>query len=294
MMLLAIDWSSVPIQAAQFILSFSILILLHEFGHFITAKWFGCRVEKFYLFFNPWFSLWKKKKGETEYGLGWIPLGGYVKISGMIDESMDKEQMKQPPKPHEFRSKPAWQRLIIMLGGIIVNIILAILIFIMILWVWGKEYLPPKNVKYGIVTDSLAKTVGLRDGDIVYKVDNDSLKDIMALRGQIILKEAKTITIQRGDSVFELPLDKGLVKKMNHKHDLGFIDVRAHLVIKKFSKNSTSEKAGLMVGDRIIGVDNRETLFYNDVQDAIKEKNNQAIQVKVLRGKDTVVRSVQL
>jgi RIP metalloprotease RseP len=133
MTLLAIDWSTVPIQAAQFILSFSILILLHEFGHFITARWFGCRVEKFYLFFNPWFSLFKKKKGDTEYGIGWIPLGGYVKISGMIDESMDKEQMKQPPQPHEFRSKPAWQRLIIMLGGIIVNVILAIVIFIFIL-----------------------------------------------------------------------------------------------------------------------------------------------------------------
>ena len=108
--LLAIDWSTVGVKAAQFILSFSILILLHEFGHYITAKWFKCRVEKFYLFFNPWFSLWKKQKGETEYGLGWIPLGGYVKISGMIDESMDKEQMKLPPQPHEFRSKPAWQR----------------------------------------------------------------------------------------------------------------------------------------------------------------------------------------
>jgi len=167
MTLLAIDWSSVPMQAAQFILSFSILILLHEFGHFITAKWFGCRVEKFYLFFNPWFSLWKKKKGETEYGLGWIPLGGYVKISGMIDESMDKEQMKLPPQPYEFRSKPAWQRLIIMLGGIIINIILAIIIFVFILWVWGKEYLPPQNAIYGLATDSLAKTVGLKDGDIV-------------------------------------------------------------------------------------------------------------------------------
>ena len=134
MTLLAIDWSVVGIKAGQFILSFSILIVLHELGHFLPAKWFKCRVEKFFLFFNPWFSLFKTKKGETEYGIGWIPLGGYVKISGMIDESMDKEQMKQPAQPWEFRSKPAWQRLIIMLGGVTVNIILAILIFIMILW----------------------------------------------------------------------------------------------------------------------------------------------------------------
>src|SRR6185503_19898008 len=150
MTLLAINWSTVPIQAAQFILSFSILILLHEFGHFITAKWFGCRVEKFYLFFNPWFSLWKKKKGETEYGLGWIPLGGYVKMSGMIDESMDKEQMKLPAQPWEFRSKPAWQRLIVMLGGIIMNVLTAFVIYAFILMIWGEKNIPNASVKNGI------------------------------------------------------------------------------------------------------------------------------------------------
>src|SRR6186713_3538262 len=128
-MILLADLNVILVKAGQFILSFSILIVLHEFGHYITAKWFGCRVEKFYLFFNPWFSLFKKKKGATEYGLGWIPLGGYVKISGMIDESMDKEQMKLPPKPYEFRSKPAWQRLIIMVAGVIVNLILGFLIY---------------------------------------------------------------------------------------------------------------------------------------------------------------------
>ena len=130
MSLLAIDWGSVGVKAGQFILSFSILVVLHELGHFLPAKWFGCRVEKFYLFFDPWFSIWKKKKGETEYGLGWVPFGGYVKIAGMIDESMDKEQMKKPPEPWEFRSKPAWQRLIIMLGGVTVNFILAFIIYI--------------------------------------------------------------------------------------------------------------------------------------------------------------------
>src|SRR5207344_3652046 len=128
-MLSAIVWSEVGIKVGQLILSLSILVVLHEFGHYITAKWFGCRVEKFYLFFNPWFSLVKKKVGETEYGIGWLPLGGYVKISGMVDESMDLEQLKEPPKPWEFRSKPAWQRLIIMLGGVTVNFILGFLIF---------------------------------------------------------------------------------------------------------------------------------------------------------------------
>src|SRR6478609_5509169 len=138
--LLAINWPSVGLKVAQLLLSLSILVILHEFGHYITAKWFKCRVEKFYLFFDPWFALVKKKVGETVYGIGWLPLGGYVKISGMVDESMDKEQLKQPAQPWEFRSKPAWQRLIIMLGGIIVNVVVGILIFIGITYAFGDTY----------------------------------------------------------------------------------------------------------------------------------------------------------
>src|SRR6478736_1239691 len=150
MTLLEVDWSSVGAKTLQFILSFSIIVTLHELGHYLTARWFKCRVEKFYLFFNPWFSLWKKKIGETEYGIGWIPFGGYVKIAGMIDESMDKEQMKQPAQSYEFRSKPAWQRLIIMVAGVIMNVLLALLLFIMITSTWGDDYLPPQNLKYGL------------------------------------------------------------------------------------------------------------------------------------------------
>ena len=141
MTLLAINWSNTGMQALQFILSFSILVTLHELGHFLTARWFKCRVEKFYLFFNPWFSLWKKKIGETEYGLGWVPFGGYVKISGMIDESLDTEALKQEPQPWEFRAKPAWQRLIVMLGGIFVNVIVGIIIFIGITFAFGDRFL---------------------------------------------------------------------------------------------------------------------------------------------------------
>jgi len=175
--LLTINWSTVGIKAAQFVLSFSILVVLHELGHFLPAKWFKCRVEKFYLFFNPWFSLLKKKIGETEWGIGWIPFGGYVKISGMIDESMDKEQMKLPPQPYEFRAKKPWQRLIIMLGGVNVNVLLAIIIFIGITWVWGDENLKPLETKYGLAVDSLGKSVGLKDGDIILKVDTSVVKD---------------------------------------------------------------------------------------------------------------------
>ena len=294
MTLLAIDWSAVPIQAAQFIASFSILILLHEFGHFITAKWFGCRVEKFYLFFNPWFSLFKKKKGETEYGIGWIPLGGYVKISGMIDESMDKEQMKLPPQPYEFRSKPAWQRLIIMLGGVIINIILAILIFIFILWVWGKDYTPPLNAKYGIATDSLAKTVGLRDGDIVLKVDTTTLKDINTLKGQIVLNEASSLTVKRGDSLLVLKLDEGLVRKLNTRSSGDFSAVRIPFIVKKIEKGSNAEKSGLIPEDRVIAVNNIETPYFHEVRRAIKDKKNQDVEVKFLRANDTITKTIRL
>src|SRR5437868_2788107 len=173
MTLLSIDWPVVGVKIGQLLLALSILVILHEFGHYITARWFKCRVEKFYLFFDPWFSLVKKKIGDTEYGIGWLPLGGYVKISGMVDESMDKEALKLPPQPYEFRSKPAWQRLIIMIGGVTVNIILAIFLFVMIMWVWGEEYLPAENVKYGITADSIGRRVGLKDGDVILKLEGN-------------------------------------------------------------------------------------------------------------------------
>jgi len=287
--LIAINWSTVGVKAAQFILSFSILILLHEFGHYITAKWFKARVEKFYLFFNPWFSLWKKKKGETEYGLGWIPLGGYVKISGMIDESMDKEAMKLPPQPYEFRSKPAWQRLIIMLGGIIVNIILAIFIFIMILWVWGEEYMPPANAKYGIVADSLARQVGLRDGDLIMKVGDKDVHDLQKIRGSIVYNEGPaTITVKRNDSVITLPYDVSIIRQLNTRNAGDFVSLRAPFIVDEFGKNSNAEKAGMKKDDRIVGINGTPVLYYNEFKEQVKNKNNQTVLVKVLRNSDTV------
>jgi regulator of sigma E protease len=210
MTLLAIDWSSVAVKTGQFILSFSILVVLHEMGHFFPAKWFKCRVEKFYLFFNPYFSLWKTKKGETEYGLGWVPFGGYVKISGMVDESMDKEQMKQPPQPYEFRSKPAWQRLIIMIGGVVVNIILAIVLFIMIMWVWGEEYLPTENVKYGVYADSLARKIGIHDGDHIVGVDGKKLENFGTVEAEIILTEAKKLNIVRNGQPIDITIPENV------------------------------------------------------------------------------------
>lgn len=167
---------SILIKTTQLLLSLSILVVLHEAGHFMFARFFKTRVEKFYLFFDPWFSLFKIKKGETEYGVGWLPLGGYVKISGMIDESMDKEAMKLPPQPWEFRSKPAWQRLLIMLGGVLMNFIFAFIIYIGVLYAWGEEYLPTKNVKYGIVVNEVGEKIGFKTGDKILTVDNQYIE----------------------------------------------------------------------------------------------------------------------
>src|SRR5437763_8393586 len=252
MVLLAIDWSATFANIGQFVLAFSILVILHEMGHFLPAKWFGCRVDKFFLFFNPWFSLYKKKIGETEYGLGWIPLGGYVKIAGMSDESMDKDQLKQPAQPWEFRSKPAWQRLIIMLGGVTVNVLLALVIFIMITWVWGDEYLPPQNVKYGLAVDSLGRSIGMKDGDVIVKVGNAPAKDELNVTRQIITSEAHTITVDRQGKQEVLNIPDGMIKELNRTRGADFASVRFKAVVDSFPKGSNAEKAGMKKNDIII------------------------------------------
>ncbi len=296
MTLLAIDWSSVAVKTGQFILSFSILVVLHELGHFLPARWFKCRVEKFYLFFNPWFSLFKKKIGETEYGLGWVPFGGYVKISGMIDESMDKEQLKQPAQPWEFRSKPAWQRLIIMLGGVTVNVVLAIVIFIFIIWIWGEKYLPPQNLKYGIVADSLGRSVGLKDGDLIVKVGDKEIRDAMKVPGEVILSDSKNLTVERNGKEMEVDLPDGFTKALNKNKGDNFVDIRIPFIAGEFSKNSGAEKAGVKKGDRIIAADSSKTLYHNDFLAVMKGKKSQkSIQLTVIRdNKDTLTKTVEL
>src|SRR6056297_3510512 len=184
------------VKAGQFLLSLSLLIILHEMGHFLFARLFNTKVEKFYLFFNPWFSLFKKKIGETEYGVGWLPLGGYVKISGMIDESMDKEQLKQPPKPYEFRSKKPYQRLLIMLGGVMVNFIFALAIYAMTLYTWGENYLPVNNMKYGIMVDSVGMKMGLRNGDKIISIDGQEVENYRSIVHDIVVDEASTIQVE--------------------------------------------------------------------------------------------------
>ncbi len=289
MSLLAIDWMSVGVKMGQFILSFSILVVLHELGHYLPAKFFKCRVEKFYLFFNPWFSLWKKQKGETEYGLGWIPFGGYVKIAGMVDESMDKEQMKLPAQPWEFRSKPAWQRLIIMVGGVIVNIILAIVIFIGITWVWGEQQLPIKNLKYGVYADSLAKSIGLKDGDNVVGIDGKKIENFGTLEAEMILTEAKKLQVIREGNQIDISIPEEFMKTLvKEKKFSGLIFPRYPVIVDSVGKSATITSGELKKGDTLIALNNQPFKYYQEFDAIKKGYSDSLVVITLLRGIDTV------
>ena len=289
MTLLAIDWLSVGVKAGQFVLSFSILVTLHELGHFIPAKLFNCRVDKFYLFFDPWFSIWKKKKGETEYGIGWVPFGGYVKIAGMIDESMDKEQLSKPAEPYEFRSKPAWQRLIIMIGGVLVNVLLAIVIFIGITWVWGEEYLPVKNIKQGLVVDSLAKSIGIQDGDNVVGIDGKPLEVFGTLEAEMVLNDAKVLQITRNDSAFDLQVPAGFNAKLAKvANETSLVMPRYPAIVDSVASTAVFTKNELVKNDQLIAINNKPFLFYYEFEQLKKGYEDSIVSLTVLRGMDTV------
>ncbi|RYZ28389.1 MAG: RIP metalloprotease RseP [Chitinophagaceae bacterium] len=288
MILLAVNWSAMFANIGQFILAFSILVVLHELGHFLPAKWFGCRVDKFYLFFNPWFSLWKTKKGETEYGLGWIPLGGYVKIAGMIDESMDKEQLKLAPQPYEFRAKPAWQRLIIMLGGVTVNFILALVLFAIILFVWGQERLPVSSLKYGLTVDSLAQTAGLKNGDLITAVNNEPAKYLDEVRKGVFFNETVRLTVNRGGKDTVVTLPKGFLSNLSKSQQIGFVGPRIPVIIKS-DEGVRYVQGKLETGDLIIGVNGQFFNYIDEYAEIRKNLKNQDITLSVLRnGKDTI------
>ncbi len=282
------------IKAGQLFLSLSILILLHEFGHYIAARMFKTRVEKFYLFFNPWFEIFKFKKGETEYGLGWLPLGGYVKIAGMIDESMDKEAMKLPPQPYEFRSKPAWQRLIIMLGGIIMNVLLGIFIYWMLLFFAGEEYIPTKNLSYGIAVDSIGREMGFQNGDQIIAVDGRPVENFNKIAATIIIDMAKVVTVQRNGETVQVPIDELMIKKVIDSKSVNFISARMPFVIKAFSPNSVAKTAGLEPEDQVIAINNQPAFFYDEVRNQLTENREKEIAISVLRNKDTVTKSMTL
>ncbi|NJN35325.1 MAG: PDZ domain-containing protein, partial [Saprospiraceae bacterium] len=262
----------------QFFLSLSLLIVLHECGHFFPARWFKTRVEKFYLFFDPYFSLFKKKIGETEYGIGWLPLGGYVKISGMIDESMDKEQMKQEPQPWEFRSKKAWQRLIIMLGGVTVNFILGFLIFGLMFWYYGEEYLPIENAKFGIYADSLGQKLGFKTGDKILKVGDKTIErfeDRTVLK-EIVFNGVKNVQVEREGQPLTLTFPENAVQMLTafENKEKSIFTIPMPFAVDSVQKGKAAEKAGLKAGDKIIAFNEQPTPYYNDFQNYAQRFKN--------------------
>ena len=288
------------IKAGQLLLSLSILVVLHELGHYIPAKLFKTRVEKFYLFFDPWFSIFKKKVGDTEYGVGWLPLGGYVKISGMIDESMDKEQMKQPPQPWEFRSKPAWQRLIIMLGGVTVNVILAFVIYSFSLVIWGEKYLPSENATYGIYCDSLALDAGFQNGDIIYSVDGDKVERFASEKGslhsemiqKLILDDAKEVVVLRDGKQIAIPFTNETKNAILAKTPL--FSPNIPFVVDAFSENSVLESVGAKVGDRIVRINEKDMGFAGNVIEYTPTLKGDSANVVVVRSGEEVAFDVFL
>ena len=293
MILLAVNWSQVGLQAGQLLLALSILIILHEFGHYVTARWFKCRVEKFFLFFDPWFALVKKKIGETVYGIGWLPLGGYVKIAGMIDESMDKDQLKQPPKEWEFRSKPAWQRLIIMLGGIIMNVLTAFVIYAFILMIWGERYVPNNTVKNGIwVTDSLMNRLGFQNGDKVVSINGDSIKNFDELQSKILIG-GRDVVVERNGELKNLALPIDLINTLitsKDKRKKIYVTERLPAIIGTYPDKGdfNGKKAGLKRMDRIIAVNDQPVQFLDEINAVGAGFKNRSVRVKVLRNNDTL------
>jgi regulator of sigma E protease len=293
MNLLAINWSNVGLQAGQLLLALSLLVILHEFGHYITARWFKCRVEKFFLFFDPWFALVKKKVGDTVYGIGWLPLGGYVKISGMIDESMDKEAMKQPPKEWEFRSKPAWQRLIVMLGGVIMNVLTAFVIYAFILMIWGEKKTPIASVKNGIwVTDTLITKLGFQNGDKIISVNGDSIRYFEEVQPKILIGGRKVVLERNGELVnVDVPvslLDKIITRRDKRRRP--FIIERVPAIAGAYNEKDTAygKVAGLLPFDKIISVQGQKVEFLDEINAIGELYKKDTVDVQVLRGTDTL------
>ena len=275
-------------QIIQLLLSLSILVFFHELGHFTFAKIFKTRVEKFYLFFNPWFSLFKFKKGETEYGIGWLPLGGYVKIAGMIDESMDKEQLDKPVEPWEFRAKPAWQRLLIMLGGVMVNFILAFIIYIGVLMVWGEQKVPINEVnKHGVVVDSLGMDLGLRTGDKIILVNGETPGGMTDAFKDVILSSPHEIVVNRNGKDTLITITK---KQISYIIKNGpFMGARFPFEVAAFADTSIAKDAGMRVKDEVIGVNGEEMKYFDEIKAEIFSLKNQDVEITVLRNKfDTI------
>lgn len=275
------------VKALQLILSLSILVLVHEFGHFIFARIFKVRVEKFYLFFDPWFSIFKfkPKNSDTEYGVGWLPLGGYCKISGMIDESMDKEAMAQPPKPYEFRSKPAGQRLMIMVAGVLFNFLLALFIYSMVLFTWGDTFLPLKNVKAGMDYSETFHNVGFQDGDILLKADDTELERFGENCFRRVLN-AQTVTVLRGGVETVIPIPEDMAQRVM-RDKKGFASYRFPMVVRELGKTESGESpaavAGLQPGDSIVSINGIVTPSFYEVGEVLAQNKDKDVLVGFYR-----------
>ena len=337
---------AILIKIIQFILALTLLVIVHEFGHFITAKIFKTRVEKFYIFFNPRFSIfrckkvhgkwrfaffsknvpdrfithehidpvtnkksytyepidlttlpeddWRTEEENTEFGLGWVPLGGYCSIAGMIDESMNLGQMQQEPQPWEFRSKPAWQRLIVMIGGVVMNVILAYFVYTGLLISQGEEYLPTSEVnRYGIVTDSLGRELGFLDGDKIISIDGKHVERFYDITMEILLENPEYVEVERNGKIVNIVLPKDATEKLV-KHQSQFISFRMPFVIGDFVAGSAAKEAGMQKGDIILSVEDINTPYYNVFTEEIKQFAGQNANIGILRGTDTLNFDVKL
>lgn len=288
---------SIVIMVGQLILGLSILVILHEFGHFIAARAFGIKVDKFYLFFDAWgFSLFKFNYKGVEYGIGWLPLGGYVKIAGMIDESMDTEQMAGPPQPWEFRSKPAWQRLIVMLGGITVNIILGIFIFWVLTIRYGETYIPNSEVQYGIVAGKLGEKVGLRTGDKITEINGKPVVRFEELTSTEVILGNTNLTVDRSGKIIHVKIPDNF---LNYLSDYGmeqFISKlpRSRFALGDIEPNSGAAKAGLKKDDSITAVDGAPVQFFDQLQSKIQQNKGKEVDLTVKRDGKTFEKTAQV
>jgi regulator of sigma E protease len=285
------------IQLAQLFLSLGLLIFVHELGHFIAARVFKTRVEKFYLFFDflfPFgnvlpFSLFKFKKGDTEYGIGWFPLGGYVKIAGMIDESLDTENLNKAPEPWEYRSKPAWQRLIIMLGGIIVNVVVGYVIYSFMLNVYGKTTIDNAKLVNGIACDTIGYELGLRNGDKIKSIDGIAVTSFNAIPKDIILEKAKTIEVERNGKIESIPVFEDMIAKII-KHKNLFISPRVLSIVDSASPNTSAFALGLKKNDKVLTVNGQPVIFSDQMHKLLKGLKKQKASIQFLRGNDTITK----
>lgn len=282
------------IKGAQLLLSLSILIVLHELGHFLPAKWFKIRVEKFYLFFDAGFSLFKVKKGETEYGIGWLPLGGYVKIAGMIDESLDEEQMSSEPQPWEFRSKPAWQRLIVMVGGVVVNLIVGFFIYMMLLFVWGMDYVSPGNVYHGFDASPTMEALGFQDGDQILKIDGEAPFSVLDVNKELLIFGVSNIEVEHPNGeieIIQIPLetDMALFQSGEKAFEPRILAPKLDSVI----ADEAAEKAGFLKGDLLLAVNGQSIDYWDEFTAVIQEAKNEDVTVTVERDNQTVELTVK-